>query len=95
MNIRIGLLSAAALTAAVMSAPLALAANTTPPDAFMKKAIQGNLAEIKGHEKTIAKYSKEAKASNSPAATYASTSLPVLHKHLRLAQALEHNEPRG
>jgi putative membrane protein len=171
MNTRIGLSSAVALAAAVLSAPLALAANTTHADAFMKKAIQGNLAEIKegqlaerkgataalrrygsvlvhdhslanqkamtaassmgltppaepnakqqaeyqhlaslsgkafdttfvkseikDHEKTIAKYRKEAKAPNSPAATYASTSLPVLDKHLRLAEALEHNKPRG
>jgi len=159
----------AALAAAVLSAPLALA-GPTHADAFMKKAIQGNLAEIKegqlaerkgasegvrhlgqvlvrdhskanqkamaaasamgvtppaepnakqqseyqhlaslsgkqfdkafakaqvkGHKKVIAEYRKEAKTPNSPASTYASTSLAVLHKHLRLAEALE-RKPAG
>lgn len=46
MKTQIGILAAAALTAAILSAPLALAANTRA-DAFMKKAIAGNLAEIK------------------------------------------------
>jgi putative membrane protein len=46
MKSRFGKLSAAAM-AAILAAPLALAANTTKADAFMKKAIAGNLAEIK------------------------------------------------
>ena len=46
MKIRIGVLSAAALAVAILSAPLALAANTKA-DAFIQKAIEGNLAEIK------------------------------------------------
>lgn len=46
MKTRVGILSAAALAVAILSAPLALAANTKA-DAFMKKAIAGNLAEIK------------------------------------------------
>lgn len=173
MNTRIGLVSAAAMVAAMLWAPLALAAGAAPAhsDAFVKKAIQGNLAEIKDgqlaqrkgatagvrrfgavlvrdhskanqkamtaassmgvtppaepdskqtrayaqlaalsgrqfdeafvksevkdHEKDIAKYRKAAKAPNSPASTYASTSLPVLHKHLRMAEALERQSPRG
>jgi putative membrane protein len=172
MNTRIGLVSAAAIAVAVLSAPLALAAGaTTHSDAFVKKAIQGNLAEIKegrlaqrkgataavrrfgsvlvrdhskanqkaiaaassmgvtppaepnssqtmqyehlaalsgrrfdeafvkaevkDHEKDIAKYRREAQAPNSPASTYASRSLPVLRKHLRIAEALERHSPRG
>ncbi|HEX8757425.1 MAG TPA: DUF4142 domain-containing protein [Steroidobacteraceae bacterium] len=46
MKTLIGFVSAAAL-ACMLAAPLALAANTTKADAFMKKAIEGNLAEIK------------------------------------------------
>ena len=164
MKTQIGILAAAALTAAILSAPLALAANTRA-DAFMKKAIAGNLAEIKvgelaqqkgasegvrhfgtvleqdhsmannqamtaassmgvtppaqptraeqaayqrlaalsgrrfdkafvkamvkDHRKDIAEYEKEAKASNSPAASYAQASLPTLRKHLQLAESLE------
>src|SRR5512146_559383 len=45
MKILVGTLSAAAL-ASLLSAPLALAADTKP-DAFIQKAIEGNLAEIK------------------------------------------------
>lgn len=45
MKTLIGFVSAAAL-ASMLAAPLALAANTKA-DAFMKKAIEGNLAEIK------------------------------------------------
>jgi putative membrane protein len=44
MNTRVGIITAAAL-AAIISAPLALAADTKA-DAFMQKAIEGNLAEI-------------------------------------------------
>lgn len=46
MKTQIGILSATALIGAILSAPLALAANTKA-DAFMQKAIAGNLAEIK------------------------------------------------
>jgi len=46
MKSRAGILSAAAM-AAIFAAPLALAANPTRADAFMQKAIAGNLAEIK------------------------------------------------
>jgi putative membrane protein len=173
MNTRIGLVSAAAVLAAMLSAPLASAAGSAPThsDAFMKEAIQGNLAEIKvgqlaerkgategvrqfgavlvqdhskaneqamsaassmgvtppaepnskqtrtythlaslsgsrfdkafvkaevkDHKKDISKYRKQAKAPNSPASTYASASLPVLRKHLRMAEALERHSPRG
>jgi putative membrane protein len=161
-----GFLAAAALGAAILSAPLALGAGKPPhADAFMKKAIQGNIAEIKegelaerkgategvrhfgevlvhdhsqanqkamaaassmgvtppaepnakqqmeyqhlaslsgkefdqafvksqvkGHQKDIAEYQKEASAPNSPASSYASASLPVLHKHLRIAESLQ------
>ena len=52
-------------------------------------------SEVKDHRKTILQYRKQAKAPNSPASTYASASLPVLHKHLRMAEALEHRSPRG
>lgn len=45
MKTLVGFVSAAAL-ASMLAAPLALAANTKA-DAFMKKAIEGNLAEIK------------------------------------------------
>lgn len=45
MKTRVGIITAAALTAVTLTAPLALAANTRA-DAFMRKAIAGNLAEI-------------------------------------------------
>jgi putative membrane protein len=45
MKNRVGLMTAAALAGAILSAPLALAANPRA-DAFMQKAIAGNLAEI-------------------------------------------------
>lgn len=45
MKTRIGMLAAATLAGAILSAPLALAANSKA-DAFMQKAIEGNLAEI-------------------------------------------------
>lgn len=169
MKIQIAFLSAAAMAAAVLAAPVALAAQTHA-DAFMEKAIQGNLAEIKAgqlaeqkgategvrqfgevlvqdhskanqkamtaaasmgvtppaepnakqqaeyerlaslsgrkfdkafvkaevkdHRKDIAEYKKQAKSTNSPASTYASASLPVLHKHLRIAETLE-RKPGG
>jgi putative membrane protein len=169
MNTRLGILAAAGLAAAVLSAPLALAGNTKA-DAFMRKAIEGNLAEIKvgqlaqqkgasegvrhfgtvleqdhstansqamtaassmgvtppsepsskeqseyrhlaslsgsrfdqafvkqmvkDHKKDIAEYKKESKMSNSPASSYAEQSLPVLHKHLQLAESLERH-PSG
>jgi len=168
MKTRLGLLSAAALAAAILSAPLALAGNKA--DGFMQKAIAGNLAEIKvgqlaqqkgategvrqfgtvleedhskanqqamtaassmgvtppaaptpkqqaeyqklaslsgtefdkafvkamvkDHKKDIAEYKKEAKGTNSPAASYAQEILPDLHKHLQLAETLE-RKPSG
>ncbi|MGH8181650.1 MAG: DUF4142 domain-containing protein [Steroidobacteraceae bacterium] len=169
MKTFIRFIASAALTC-TLSSPLALAANTKP-DAFIQKAIAGNLAEIKvgqlaqqkgasegvrnfgtvleqdhstanqqamsaastmgmtasaepspkeqaeyrhlaalsgaefdeafvkamvkDHKKDIAEYKKEAKAaSNSPAASYAETSLPTLQKHLRLAESLERH-PSG
>jgi putative membrane protein len=49
---------------------------------------------IKDHKKDIAEYKKEAKSSNGPAASYAEQSLPVLHKHLQLAESLERH-PSG
>jgi len=45
MNTRIGTFTAAALAAAILSAPVAFAANPRA-DVFMQKAIAGNLAEI-------------------------------------------------
>jgi putative membrane protein len=169
MKTFIALVSSAALTC-MLASPLVLAANTKP-DAFIQKAIAGNLAEIKvgqlaqqkgasesvrnfgmvlerdhstanqqamsaaatmgvtspaepgrkeqaeyrhlaslsgakfdkafvkamvkDHKKDIAEYEKEVKAaSNSPAASYAETSLPTLQKHLRLAESLERH-PMG
>lgn len=167
MKVHLGILSAAAMAAAILSSPLALAAGPTHAGVFMKKAIAGNLAEIKvgelaqqkgatrgvrqfgqvleqdhskanqqamtaassmgvtppsaptpkeqriyehlaslsgtkfdrafvkamvkDHKKDIAKYTKEAKTSNSPASNYAETVLPDLHKHLRMAESLERN----
>ncbi|HVS76089.1 MAG TPA: DUF4142 domain-containing protein [Steroidobacteraceae bacterium] len=169
MKIQIGMLSVAAVAAAILSSPLALAANPKP-DAFIKEAIAGNLAEIKvgqlaqqkgasegvrhfgtvleqdhskanqnamqaassmgvtppaeptpkeqavyqhlaslsgkqfdqafikamvkDHKKDIAKFKKEAKGTNSPATTYAETTLPDLKKHLRLAESLQRH-PSG
>lgn len=169
MKNRVGILSAAAM-AAILSAPLALAANTTKADTFMQKAIAGNLAEIKvgqlaqqkgategvrhfgavleqdhskansqamstassmgvtvpaapsakeqaeyqhlaslsgsefdkafveamlkDHKKDIKEYKKESKAANGPAASYAEQILPDLHKHLQIAESLEH-QPSG
>jgi putative membrane protein len=169
MKNRVGILSAAAM-AAILSAPLVLAANTTKADAFMQKAIAGNLAEIKvgqlaqqkgategvrhfgtvleqdhskanaqamaaassmgvtppaepseaeqteyqhlaslsgsqfdaafvkamvkDHKKDIKEYKKESKVTNSPAANYAEQILPDLHKHLQIAESLEH-QPSG
>lgn len=47
MKTQIGILPAAVLAVAILSAPLALGANTKKADAFIQKAIAGNLAEIK------------------------------------------------
>lgn len=47
MKVHLGILSAAAMAAAILSSPLALAAGPTHAGVFMKKAIAGNLAEIK------------------------------------------------
>ena len=163
MKTQIGFLATAALAAAALSMPFALAADSKA-DAFIQKAIEGNLAEIKlgqlaqqkgasdgvrhlgtvleqdhstansqamtaassmgvtppsepnakeqaqyqhlaalsgsrfdkafvkatvkDHKKDIAEFKREAKASNSPAASYAQASLPTLQKHLRLAESL-------
>ena len=46
MKAQLGILSAAAVAVAILASPLALAANTKA-DAFMQKAIEGNLSEIK------------------------------------------------
>lgn len=46
MKTRVGTLTTAAMAAAILATPLALAANSKS-DAFMQKAIEGNLAEIK------------------------------------------------
>jgi len=46
-------------------------------------------AMVKDHKKDIAEYEKEARSTNSPAANYAQQTLPDLHKHLKLAEALE------
>jgi len=46
-------------------------------------------AMVKDHRKDIAEYEKEAKTSNSQASSYAEQSLPVLKKHLQLAESLE------
>lgn len=167
MKAQLGILSALAMAVSILSSPLALAAGPTHADVFMKKAIAGNLSEIKvgelaqrkgategvrhfgqvleqdhskanqqamtaasamgvtppaeptpkeqriydhlaslsgtkfdkafvkamvkDHKHDIAKYRKEAKASNSPASNYAQTVLPDLHKHLRMAESLERN----
>src|SRR5690348_8448897 len=45
MKTRVGIITAAAFAAAILCSPLALSA--TKPAAFMQKAIEGNLAEIK------------------------------------------------
>lgn len=45
MKTRVGIITAAAFAAAILSSPLALAA--AKPAAFMQQAIEGNLAEIK------------------------------------------------
>lgn len=44
---------------------------------------------VKDHKKDIAEYRKEAKTSNGQASSYAEQSLPVLKKHLQLAESLE------
>jgi putative membrane protein len=165
MKAPIRFVSAAALAAALVSAPLALAGTPTHAAVFVKQAIAGNLSEIKvgelaqrkgategvrhfgevleqdhskanqqaiaaassmgvtppseptpkeqriyqhlaslsgakfdkafvkamvkDHKEDIAKYTREAKATNSPASNYAETVLPDLHKHLRIAESLQ------
>jgi putative membrane protein len=169
MKIRLATIAAAGLATAIVSSPLAFAADTKA-DAFMQKAIEGNLAEIKvgqlaqqkgasdgvrhfgsvleqdhsaanqqamtaasslgmtppsepspkeqavyqhlaalsgsqfdkafvkamvkDHKKDSREFKKEARASNSPAASYARTSLPTLQKHLQIAESLERH-PSG
>jgi putative membrane protein len=51
-------------------------------------------AMVKDHKKDIREFKKEAKASNSPASSYAQTALPTLRKHLQLAESLERH-PSG
>jgi putative membrane protein len=51
-------------------------------------------AMVKDHEKDIAEYKREAKSGNGAASSYAQQSLPVLNKHLRLAESLERH-PSG
>jgi putative membrane protein len=51
-------------------------------------------AMVTDHTKDIAEYNKEAKSGKSPAADYAQHTLPDLHKHLQLAESLEH-QPSG
>lgn len=86
MKAHLGILSAAAMGAAILSSPLALASLSGKKfdRAFVK-------AMVKDHKQDIAKYTKEAKTSNSPASNYAETVLPDLHKHLRMAESLERN----
>lgn len=47
MKTRFGIYLAAAVAAVIIASPLALAAGPTHGDTFMKKAIAGNLSEIK------------------------------------------------
>lgn len=44
--------------------------------------------------KDIAEFKKDARASQSPASTYAEGAIPTLQKHLHMAQALERH-PSG
>lgn len=81
MKTGVTILSGAAMAAANLSSPLALAGNPEP-QSFKHKAIAGNLAEI------------EASTSISPASNYARQTPPDLRKHLQLAESLERN-PRG
>ena len=126
MKAQLGIVSAAATAAVILSSPLALAAGSTPTHAavVMKQAmtaassmgvtppaapspreqrIYAHLASLSGkkfdqafvktmvkdHKQDIAKFTKEAKATNSPASNYAEAVLPDLHKHLRMAESLE------
>lgn len=47
---------------------------------------------VADHRKDIAKFRAEAKAKNGPASQLAAEQLPVLRKHLRMAEALEKNK---
>jgi putative membrane protein len=44
--------------------------------------------EVKDHKRTIAKYRKAERGATGPAANYARQSLPVLEKHLHIAETL-------
>lgn len=44
---------------------------------------------VEDHQKDIAKFRAEAKAKNGPASQLAAEQLPVLRKHLKMAQSLE------
>ena len=47
---------------------------------------------VADHKKDIKEFEKEAKKKDDPAAQFASDTLPVLHKHLDMAQNLERNK---
>jgi len=50
---------------------------------------------VTDHKKDIKEYEKEAKKKDDPAAQYAQETLPVLHKHLEMAQNLESGNKVG
>ena len=83
----------------------------TPPSEpnAKQKAIHDKLSKLSGaafdrafakemvadHKKDIKEYEQEAKKKNDPAAQYAQETLPVLHKHLQLAENLERDVNAG
>lgn len=83
---------------------VATSAGVTPPTEpnKMQKASMQKLSKLSGptfdrqfameavkdHKKDISDYSKEAKKANDPASGYASAQLPVLQKHLDMAQSM-------
>jgi putative membrane protein len=83
---------------------------TTPPDApnSKQKADYDRMSKLSGskfdgefvrhmisdHKKDIKEYEKEAKK-NDAAGSYASTTLPTLHKHLETAQSLSAASAKG
>ena len=50
---------------------------------------------VKGHEKAIAQYQAEADSGKGPVARYARMNIPMLEKHLRMAENLEKGEKRA
>jgi putative membrane protein len=48
-------------------------------------------AMVKDHKEDIAKFEKQAKK-NDPVGQFAQQTLPVLHKHLQIAQSIEHKD---